>query len=323
MKTLLKVLVVLVCVVLVAAAGVYLWAGYAANERMTRTYETHRVDFPIPVPLTADELAAAGVTEDPGGALALARARERGRHLVESRYHCVECHGDNFGGGVMVDAFPMGRFLGPNLTTGRGSIVAGFAPADWDRAVRHGVLRDGRPSIMPAQDFQRMSDQELSDVIAYIQSQPPVDNEVPKSSFGPLGKVLLAAHQLNPPAEAISDHQGIHPAAPPPATVSTEFGGHLAATCVGCHSMNLAGGPIVGGDPSWPPARNLTPHETGLAGWTYDQFVAAIRDGRRPDGTALLPPMTFVLPYAQSMTDVETQALWTYLQSLPPTPLPQ
>jgi hypothetical protein len=32
-------------------------------------------------------------------------------------------------------------------------------------------------------------------------------------------------------------------------------------------------------------------------------------------------PMTFVMPYAESMTDVEMQALWTYLQSLPPTPL--
>jgi mono/diheme cytochrome c family protein len=323
MRTLLKVFVVLLGVAVVLVAGVYLWAGYASGQRLARVYETHRVDFPIPFAATAEELAAAGVTEDTDGALALARARERGRHLVESRYHCVECHGENFGGGVMVDAFPMGRFLGPNLTAGRGGVTAGYTPADWDRAVRHGVLRDGRPSIMPAQDFLRMSDQELSDVIAYIQSQPPVDNEVPKSSLGPLGKVLVATHQLNPPAEAVADHQGAHPLAPPPAGVTAEFGGHLAGTCVGCHGMNLAGGPIVGGDPSWPPARNLTPHETGLRGWTYDQFVTAFRQGTRPDGTKLLPPMTLVLPYAQSMTDVEMQAIWAYLQSLPPTPLPQ
>jgi mono/diheme cytochrome c family protein len=323
MRTLLKVFVVLLGVAVVLVAGVYLWAGYASGQRLARVYETHRVDFPIPFAATAEELAAAGVTEDTDGALALARARERGRHLVESRYHCVECHGENFGGGVMVDAFPMGRFLGPNLTAGRGGVTAGYTPADWDRAVRHGVLRDGRPSIMPAQDFLRMSDQELSDVIAYIQSQPPVDNEVPKSSLGPLGKVLVATGQLNPPAEAVADHQGAHPLAPPPAGVTAEFGGHLAGTCVGCHGMNLAGGPIVGGDPSWPPARNLTPHETGLRGWTYDQFVTAFRQGTRPDGTKLLPPMTLVLPYAQSMTDVEMQAIWAYLQSLPPTPLPQ
>ena len=323
MKTLLKLLGVLLAVLLVAAAAFYLWAGYTAGQRMTTTYETHRVDFPVPFPLTAEQLAAAGVSDDADGALAMARARERGRHLVEARYHCIECHGEDFSGGVMVDAFPIGRFLGPNLTTGRGSIIAGFTPADWDRAVRHGVLRDGRPSIMPAQDFLRMSDQELSDIIAYIQAQPPVDNEVPAPTLGPLGKVLMATGQLNPPAESIPDHQGAHPLAPPPAGVTAEFGGHLAATCVGCHSMNLAGGPIVGGDPSWPPARNLTPHETGLAGWTYDQFLAAMRQGTRPDGTPLQVPMTFVMPYAQSMSDVEMQAIWTYLQSLPPTPLPR
>ena len=281
------------------------------------------MDFPIPFPLTTEELAAAGVTEDIGGTQALARAIERGRHLVSARYACAECHGANFGGGVMVDAFPIGRFLGPNLTSGRGSIVAGFTSADWDRAVRHGVLRDGRPSIMPAQDFLRMSDQELSDIIVYIQAQPPVDNEVPKSALGPLGKVLMATGQLNPAAEAIADHQGRHPLAPPAASVSTEFGGHLAATCVGCHSMNLAGGPIVGGDPSWPPARNLTPHETGLGGWSYEQFVAAMRQGVRPDGTALRAPMALVVPAAQRMTDVEMQALWAYLQSMPPIPLRQ
>ena len=84
-----------------------------------------------------------------------------------------------------------------------------------------------------------------------------------------------------------------------------------------CHGADFAGGPIVGGDPSWVPARNLTPHATGMGGWSYEQFVAAMREGRRPDGTALLEPMTLLLPYAQRMTDVEMEALWRYLQSLP------
>ena len=321
-KTLLKVVAVLAIVVLLAAAGFYLWASSAVSRTFEAVHETHRVDFPIPFPATAEQLAAAGVTEDPDGEIALANARERGRHLLTARYHCGECHGQNFGGGVMVDAFPIGSFLGPNLTTGQGSITTGFTAADWDRAVRHGVLRDGRASIMPAQDFVRMSDQELSDIVAYIQSQPPVDNEVPRPTFGPLGKVLVATGQLVPAVENIADHHASHVALPPEATVSTEFGEHLAATCVGCHGPALAGGPIVGGDPSWPPARNLTPHDTGLAGWTFEQFVTALRDAQRPDGTALRPPMTLVQTTARAMTEVELRALWEYLQSLPPTPMP-
>jgi mono/diheme cytochrome c family protein len=100
--------------------------------------------------------------------------------------------------------------------------------------------------------------------------------------------------------------------------VSTEFGKHLAAVCLGCHGADLSGGPIPGGDPSWPPARNLTPDATGMKGWTYDQFVAAFAEGKRPDGTMLRDPMSLITPYGKGMTDVERQALWAYLQSLPP-----
>jgi hypothetical protein len=57
-----------------------------------------------------------------------------------------------------------------------------------------------------------------------------------------------------------------------------------------------------------------------LAGWTYEQFVRAMREGVRPDGTPLQAPMTLVASYAQNMTDVELQALWAYLQSVPAVP---
>jgi cytochrome c553 len=322
MRLVLKILGGLILLVVVAAVGVYLWAGYATDRRLSATYETHVIDFPIPTPLSAEELAAAGVTEDSGGALALAQARERAGHLLRARYPCAECHGENFGGGTMIDAFPIGRLLGPNITRGRGSKTVGYTASDWDRAVRHGVLPDGRPSIMPAQDFMKMSDQELADIVAYIESLPPVDNEVPPPFFGPLGRVLVATGQLSPAVDAIPDQFMTHPVVPPVETTSVEYGAHIAATCMGCHGPELAGGPIVGGDPAWPPARNLTPHETGLAGWTYNQFVTALRDGRRPDGTAIREPMVLMVPMAQAMKDVELQAVWMYLQSLPPRPLP-
>jgi hypothetical protein len=97
-----------------------------------------------------------------------------------------------------------------------------------------------------------------------------------------------------------------------------EFGRHLAGICTGCHTENFAGGPIVGGDPSWVPARNLTPHESALGSWSYEDFARVMLEGVRPDGEAIQLPMTLILPYAQQMTEVELQALWTYLQSVPP-----
>ena len=44
---------------------------------------------------------------------------------------------------------------------------------------------------------------------------------------------------------------------------------------------------------------------------------------RSPDGTELLEPMNMVVPYTSQMTEVEMEALWAYLQSLPPTPSTQ
>lgn len=317
MRTLLKVVVWIAAVVLVVAAGVYAWATLRTRSILSDTLTAHTVTFPIPFPLDASEPGFDAMTEAERETLARERARTRGEHLVQARYACVECHGRNFAGGTMVDAFPMGRFLGPNLTTGEGSRTIGFTPADWDRIVRHGIRRDGRPAIMPSVDFVQMSDQELSDIIVYIQSVPAVDNVVPESTFGPLGKLLVATGQLKP--EGLNrPPDPVHPVFPPPAVASAEFGRHVAGVCSGCHRPTFEGGPIQGGDPSWVPARNLTPHPDALGPWTYEQFTVALREGRRPDGTMLRPPMSLIMPYAQKMTDVELQALWMFLRSLPP-----
>ncbi len=318
MRSVIKIGACLLLALLVLALGGYVWASYAASRKLSRTYSAHTVDFPIPFPLPEAEVRRLQLTPESAAILARDRALERGRHLVQSRYACTQCHGGDFGGGVMVDDPAIGRLLGPNLTRGQGSRTAGFRPADWDRIVRHGILRDGRPSLMPSVDFQRMSDHELSDIVVLVQSQAPVTKDVPRVSLGPVGKVLVATGKLVLSADAIAANGDAPHAVNPPETAATvAFGRHLASTCMGCHGQDLAGGPIVGGDPAWPPAANLTPHPEGLAGWTSAQFARAIREGKRPDGTALRSPMSGVVPYAVKMSDVEVEALWMYLQSLP------
>jgi mono/diheme cytochrome c family protein len=325
--------VVAVLLLLVLAAG-YGWAHSAANAQLARSLSAHDTDVPVPYPLEEADLeelrrqrgAEAPEGEDPLAgvdlqAVALERAVARGKHLVESRFVCVECHGSDFRGGVMVDDPAVGTLLGPNLTAGRGSRTLGYTFADWDRIVRHGIRRDGRPAVMPSDDFLKMSDRELSDIIAYIQTFPPVDNEVPEPRLGPLGTVFLALGKLPLSADAVEDHHRDHPRLPPDEEVSEEFGAHLAQVCVGCHRHKLEGGPIPVGPPDWAPAANLTPHADGLAGWRFEQFDQVMRTGRRPDGTMVKEPMTLVRPYASNMTDVEMRALWAYLQSSPPVPL--
>ncbi len=217
MKLVLKIVLGLVLGLVVVAAAVYLWASYKDRVLLTRTIETHRVDFPIPFPLADPEADQVRVAREAAKqsspsdaelrALALQKAIARGQHLLEARYACRECHGKNLGGGTMVNDKMIGTLLGPNLTTGRGSRTLSYTPADWDRAVRHGVKPDGTPSLMPAEEFRNMSDQELSDIVSYIRSLPPVDADVPRPKTGPLGTVLLAVGKIRLAADAIPNSQ--------------------------------------------------------------------------------------------------------------------
>jgi mono/diheme cytochrome c family protein len=348
MKTAIKVVLGIALLVGLALTVTLLWAKSTVSARMVQKHSVHSVEFPVPFPLSEAELAElkaaqvgqgdAGVAEgqvegeveeaaapDPLAgvdlvALARERAIERGKHLVQARYVCIECHGQDFGGGTMVDDPAIGALFGPNLTSGKGGKVASYEVSDWDRIVRHGVKPDGTAAWMPAEDFQLMTDQELSDVIAYIKSVPPVDREMPAPSFGPLGSLLAATGELTLSFDKIHDHDKPHAVHTPTTEPTAAFGKHLAGVCTGCHHEDLAGGPIPGGPPDWAPARNLTPHEQGIKGWTYEQFIAAMRQGVRPDGTVLKMSMSLMMPYAQKMTDTELQALWAYLSSLSPKP---
>jgi mono/diheme cytochrome c family protein len=63
--------------------------------------------------------------------------------------------------------------------------------------------------------------------------------------------------------------------------------------------------------------QNLTPDkETGLGSWTSDQIVAALRTGKRPDGTALSGVMPW--PAYAHLTADDALAIAAFLKSLPP-----
>ena len=320
----------------VGGGGTYLWASNAASSKLAAAHDVHRVDFPIPFPLTESELSAlraersamasktakgvdvlAGVDVN---ALATVRAVARGQHLVESFYACGECHGADCGGGVMVDdPATIGRILGQNLTLGTGSRTLKYTAADWDRIVRHGVKPNGTGTPMPSKDFFEMSDRELSDIVSYIRSLPAVNKEVPPVALGPLGKVLVATGQIVLSADVHpTKHVIDHALLPPAALADATFGKHLAQTCTGCHRDNFAGGKILGGPPDWPPARNLTP--TGLVGWTFEDFQRALLEGKSKNGVALLEPMASMPKMAKNMTETELQALWAYIKDLPAQP---
>jgi cytochrome c553 len=279
--------------VLLVVSGFALYV-YIVSER------AFRAQYPAPV-------TALDIPRDP-------ESIARGAHLVQAVGTCTLCHGDDLGGGVYADEGAIGRIVGPNLTRGRGGIGADFDVRDWVRAIRYGVRRDGASLIvMPSEVYTYFSDVDLGAIIAYLRQVPPVDRELPRSHFGWLGRVLFAFGRLNLLVAPKTHHPGGGSSAP--AAPTAEYGRYLAnvSGCHGCHGFGLSGGRVAG-PPDLPLASNLT--SAGLGSWTGADFVRAMREGRRPDGTMLdsfMPWRSF-----QTMSDMELAALWLYLRSVPP-----
>src|SRR5207237_7421791 len=62
---------------------------------------------------------------------------------------------------------------------------------------------------------------------------------------------------------------------------------------------------------------NITPDkETGIGNWTEAQIVTALRDGKRPDGTLIRPPMP--IPVYRQLSDGDAAAIAAYLRSVKP-----
>lgn len=243
----------------------------------------------------------------------------RGAHVAQSFGGCVECHGQNLAGGIVFDEPAIGRIYGVNLTRGRGGVGALLTDADIVRALRHGVGRDGRAlKVMPSSDYAHLSDADVAALVAWVKTRAPVDATQPPVQLGPVGRALFVAGKL--PilhAERIDHTQPGGMTAVP--GVSVDYGRYIAAVgCQGCHGPSLAGGPIVGGAPDWPPAANLTPSGE-LKGWSSADFARLLRTGKRPNGS----PVGQVMPIRQTkqLTDDEIQALWLYLRTLPAAPV--
>lgn len=280
-----------VALLLVAAGGVY--AG--SESRFRRTYA-----------LTTE--AALAPASD-------STARARGEHLATT-IGCTECHGPGLRGGLVIDAFPLGRITAVNLTRGEGGVGNELTQASIERAIRHGVGRDGRAlRIMPSDELQVMTDEDVRALTAYITQLAPANNVLPPSNVMLFPRALMLAGAMPLlPAEAIHGDAHVPSVERAP---TAEYGLYLSnlAGCRGCHGPGVSGGKIATGDPSWPPAANLT--RLGMAGtWSEADFVRAMHTGKRPDGSSIRAPMPWKA--VGRMSDDELHAIFLYLSSVPP-----
>ena len=283
--------------VLIALAAAALFTG----DQLARQKMQRKVDV---------QVKGVAFRDDPA-------AIERGRYLFASR-GCVDCHGAQGGGALFLDDGKGMRIAGPHISPGPGSVVVGYTPADWERAIRHGVNPVGRAlMVMPSEDYNRFTDDDLAALVAYVRHMPAASGGGPVVDF-PLPVRVLYGFGLIQDAAAKIDH-ALPPEQPVPQGVTLAHGAYVANMCQGCHGPKLAGGKIPGGPPDWPAAANLTPGE-GTAMTRYADaaaFQKLFKSGTRPDGTPVQ-----VMPFGslREMSDVDVQALYLYLKSLPPSP---
>lgn len=97
--------------------------------------------------------------------------------------------------------------------------------------------------------------------------------------------------------------------------------------CGNCHTpqtpqgpkpgMELAGQLVIKEEGFTAYAPNITQDkETGIGAWTDEQIMHAIREGKRPDGSLIGPPMPIDL--YRNMADDDVRAIVAYLRTVPP-----
>jgi cytochrome c553 len=260
-----------------------------------------------------------------------ALAQERGKYLMDSIVACGNCHvqrGDKgqplldrgLSGGLVFDEAPFKAYAS-NITPDAETGIGKWTDAQLAKAIREGIRPDGSVigPPMPIMFYRGLADDDLRAIVAYLRAQPAVKNKVPKSEY----RMKL------PPNYGPAITRKI---VSPSRKDEVKYGAYLAGPlghCMDCHTPWVKGIPDsnrvgAGGNPFRGPwgvavSRNLTPHETGLKGWSDAEIARAIREGVRKDGTPLKPPMAY--GWYKNIRDEDMKPLIAYLRALKPLPM--
>ena len=250
----------------------------------------------------------------------------RGDYLVNGAAACGNCHTPR-GPDLIADQakFLSGgrKFTSPvfvvyarNITQDKDTGIGTWNEAQIIRAIREGVSKEGNVlgDPMPFHMYNRISDDDIKAMAAYLRTVKPLHNEVP----APQRKVPA---QAQPPAKGT-------PA--PPKTDKVAYGEYIVnlAHCFECHTDMVegkrdfehqlaAGGFLLELGKAKVRSRNITQDkETGIGGWTDAEIKRAFTEGINKDGRHLLPNMPY--RYFKSMTAEDVDAVVAYLRTVPP-----
>jgi cytochrome c553 len=264
------------------AVAVMLFVYLQSSQGLYRQYE---------VPVTELTVSVSAAMVDEGQR----QARIRG---------CYWCHGEALEGQQYFAEANRGLIaIAPNLTRK----IREYSPAEFARAVRHGVKLDGTSvqPAMPAFAYYNMSDADMAAIIAYISSLPEEEGYEGEFRLMPVGWFRWVAGKFPPNAADLIDHNASRPEAAPDGD-PIKHGQYLAESiCTECHGDN--------GRLRVP----NTPDYVVAAAYTRDEFHRLMRTGVPRTERKIDYHMVDVSKYRYiSFTDAEIDALYAYFRSL-------
>ena len=268
---------------------------------------------------TSQGVKAPATNEDP--------AVTRGRYVAIAG-DCAACHtdphqGKPFAGGYALET-PFGKLLASNITSDKTTGIGAWTEAEFTRAVREGKGREGENlyPAMPYNAYVKVSDQDMHDLWAYMQTVPAVNNPVVSNQLPFPFNIRLMMMGWN---LLFFDNTPFVPVAG--ATVQINRGAYLVqglGHCAACHTEknflggDKSGGFLQGGDLAGWHAPEITGNRyVGVGGWSQGQIVQYLKTGSNDIAVASGPMAEAVTNSTQHMTNEDLLAIAAYLQNLP------
>ncbi len=207
MKKLGKVLVALVVVLGLAAAGGAAAVTSKFDGALTKQWAITAEAVVVP---TDDESLA------------------EGKRLLIAR-GCADCHAADLGGRYFFEDKALGRFYSSDLSpSGR---VGQWSDAVLARAIRHGIDADGHAlRFMPSHEFSHISNRDMGMLIRAMRAVPPTNRPAEPWQINFIAKAITVAGLFPLIPADIIDHANVKPTDIVPAP-SVEFGKYLVPGC--------------------------------------------------------------------------------------------
>ena len=271
---------------------------------------------------------AAGTAPQIAGAPAALDLLARGEYLTKAA-DCVACHtvpdsGRPFAGGVAFK-LPFGTIYSSNITADSGSGIGGWSDAEFVRAVREGIRKDGAHlyPAFPYTSYTGLSRDDVLAIKAYLLSLPaikqanrPNDLAFPFNQRWAMGFWNAAFFKSR---RFVSD-----PSQPP----DWNSGAYLATAlghCAECHTpRNLGfglehGKEYAGAELQGWRAYNITPDAAhGIGAWTAAEIAQYLKTGHAAGHASASGPMGEAVAHSlQFLNPQDLQSLVVYLRSVP------